>query len=231
MIWKEGKKVKEETTTTTVKKKKKCLDVCPTGWEKTTIPSMKLYNQLLVVKCFRPDLVPNGCRTFVSIVFSEKFFDNTSTNLEDFVRKSESKNIEPYLFVSLPGYDASSRVVSYAEECKAKLQSFAMGSPEGYNLAEKAINDCAKMGGWVLLKNVHLSPSWLAKLEKSLHRKVGNSKFKLFLTMELNPKVPANLFRMSTVVIFEPPVGLKSALVRTFGNMPKARVNKKTSRT
>merc|ERR1719491_2329437 len=100
-----------------------------------------------------------------------------------------------------------------------------MGSPEGYALADTAIDECAKTGrGWVLLKNVHLSPSWLSDLEKRLHRKSGHPNFKLFLTMELNPKVPANLFRMSTVVIFEPPVGLKSALVRTFGSMSKERV-------
>lgn len=188
---------------------------------------MKLFDQCLLVRALRPDLVPNACREFVSAVFKETFFDNTSTALKDFVRKAESKQIEPYLFVSLPGYDASSRVVDYAAEEKAKLQSFAMGSPEGYALADTAIDDCARTGGWVLLKNVHLSPGWLGTLEKRLHRKSGHRNFKLFFTMELNPKVPSNLFRMSTVIIFEPPVGLKAALVRTFSNMPKARVNKK----
>jgi len=209
-------------------KKQTIKDICPTGWEKTPIASMKMWNQLLVVKALRPDLVPNGCRNFVSIVFGDDFFDNTSTKLGAFVRKSEARAIEPYLFVSLPGYDASSKVVDYAQENKAKLQSFAMGSPEGYALADKAIDECAKSGnGWVLLKNVHLSPGWLSELEKRLHRKTGNPKFKLFLTMELNPKVPANLFRMSTVVIFEPPVGLKSALVRTFGSFDPKRVDAK----
>eukprot|EP00463_Aulacantha_scolymantha_P000212 TRINITY_DN1119_c0_g1_i5.p1 TRINITY_DN1119_c0_g1~~TRINITY_DN1119_c0_g1_i5.p1 ORF type:complete len:439 (-),score=90.84 TRINITY_DN1119_c0_g1_i5:28-1344(-) len=191
------------------------------------VPSMKLFHQLLVVKCLRPDMVPNGCTAFVSSIFGESFFDNTSTNLKDFVRKKEAKNIEPYLFVAMPGYDPSTRVSQYAEECKAQLQSFAMGSPDGYALAERAIDNGTKKGGWVLLKNVHLSPSWLNDLEKSLHRKVGHAKFKLFMTMELNPKVPANLFRLSTVVIFEPPVGLKSALQRIFTYMPMSRVDKK----
>jgi len=223
----EGEQKSDKDEDEDEEKKEHMMDVTPTGWETTSIPSMKLYSQMLVVKCLRPDLFPSACRTFVSSIFKESFFDNTSTELKDFVRKDETKTIEPYLFVAMPGYDASTRVTEYADECKAKIESFAMGSPEGYGNAERAIDKASKTGGWVLLKNVHLSPSWLSDLEKSLHRKTGHSKFKLFMTMELHPKVPANLFRMSTVVIFEPPVGLKAALLRTFSNMPRSRVNKK----
>ena len=42
---------------------------------------------------------------------------------------------------------------------------------------------------WVLLKNVHLAPQWLVQLEKKLHSITTHSNFRLFLTMEINPKV------------------------------------------
>ena len=42
---------------------------------------------------------------------------------------------------------------------------------------------------WVLLKNVHLAPQWLVQLEKKLHSITTLSNFRLFLTMEVNPKV------------------------------------------
>ena len=42
---------------------------------------------------------------------------------------------------------------------------------------------------WVLLKNVHLAPQWLVQLEKKLHSLTPNPNFRLFLTMEINPKV------------------------------------------
>ena len=42
---------------------------------------------------------------------------------------------------------------------------------------------------WVLLKNVHLAPQWLVQLEKKLHSITTHSSFRLFLTMEINPKV------------------------------------------
>lgn len=40
--------------------------------------------------------------------------------------------------------------------------------------------------------------------------------FRLFLTMENNPKVPTTLLRSSHVLVFEPPSGIKAALVRSY---------------
>lgn len=42
---------------------------------------------------------------------------------------------------------------------------------------------------WVMLKNVHLAPGWLVQLEKKLHSLQPHACFRLFLTMEINPKV------------------------------------------
>ena len=44
------------------------------------------------------------------------------------------------------------------------------GSAEGFSQADKAINSAIKSGRWVMLKNVHLAPTWLVQLEKKLHR-------------------------------------------------------------
>lgn len=40
-----------------------------------------------------------------------------------------------------------------------------------------------------MLKNVHLAPGWLMQLEKKLHSLQPHACFRLFLTMEINPKV------------------------------------------
>ncbi len=42
---------------------------------------------------------------------------------------------------------------------------------------------------WVMLENVHLAPGWLMQLEKKLHSMQPHASFRLFLTMEINPKV------------------------------------------
>lgn len=42
----------------------------------------------------------------------------------------------------------------------SRVQSFAMGSAEGFQQADAAITAAAKRGTWILLKNVHLAPAW-----------------------------------------------------------------------
>jgi len=66
------------------------------------------------------------------------------------------------------------------------------GSAEGFSQADKAINSATKSGRWVMLKNVHLAPQWLVQLEKKLHSLTPHAHFRLFLTMEINPKVSDN---------------------------------------
>jgi len=68
----------------------------------------------------------------------------------------------------------------------------------------------------VLLKNVHLAPQWLGELEKEIYKLQLNTNFRLFLTMEINPKVPTTLLRASHVFVFEPPSGIKAALLRSY---------------
>ena len=75
-----------------------------------------------------------------------------------------------------------------------------------------------------MLKNVHLAPQWLVQLEKKIHSLTPHANFRLFLTMEINPKLPVNLLRAGRVFVFEPPPGVKANLLRTFSTVPAARM-------
>ena len=86
------------------------------------------------------------------------------------VVEKESSSRSPILMCSAPGFDASHKVDSLAKELNKKYSSVAIGSQEGFDLAEKAINNATKNGTWVLLKNVHLAPGWLNELEKKIFR-------------------------------------------------------------
>lgn len=201
------------------------------GWESSQSKELIAFQHLLVVKCFRPDLVSVAVREFVTSVFGDSFLDCIATiDLNVIVKEENSKNgIEPFLLISLPGYDSSAQVelLVQTREMGAKFEALAMGSPEGYPIAEAAIKKSAKEGTWLFLKNVHLSSAWLAKVERDLSlMKNVNKKFTLFLSMEHNDKVPSNLIRMSNCIIFEPPVGLKPALIRSFSTLVPEVVNK-----
>lgn len=72
-----------------------------------------------------------------------------------------------------------------------------------------------------MLKNVHLGPSWLATLEKKLLGLNPHANFRLFLTTEINPKLPPNLLSAAQVFVYEPASGLKASLVRALHSIPE----------
>lgn len=118
-----------------------------------------------------------------------------------------------YLVFVFKGFDPSGRVEDLANEHNKQLTSIAIGSAEGFSQADKAINSAAKSGKWVMLKNVHLASGWLVQMEKKLHSVQPHPNFRLFLTMEINPKLPVNVLRSGRVLVFEPPPGIKVSYI------------------
>jgi dynein heavy chain 1, cytosolic len=124
----------------------------------------------------------------------------------------EVKAQTPLALVSVPGYDASYRVEHLVQTTQTRCSSVAMGSQEGFSLADQAISVASRQGTWVLLKNVHLAPSWLGQLEKKLQTLNAHRNFRVFLTMEANPSIPVNILRQSRILMNEPPPGIKANL-------------------
>ena len=165
--------------------------------------------QLLLVKAFKPDRFISVAERFVASIFGEQFLQQPE-KLFDFANivANEMKPHTPVLMCSVLGYEVSGRVEELAAELSKPLVSIAIGSTEGFEKAENAINASPKLGHWVLLKNVHLAPQWLVQLEKKLHNLQPHSDFRLFLSMEINPSIPSNLLKMGRALVFEPPPGM-----------------------
>ncbi|ETO07860.1 dynein, partial [Reticulomyxa filosa] len=174
----------------------------------TTCIHGQLLEQLAIQKIFRPDQMMRTVRLFVESVFDT-----------------------PLLMASTPGNDPSNKIDAlatdyFSSKVKTCYEVFAMGSPDDYAKADNAITAATKKGTWVLLKNVHLSPQWLQGLEKRLHRMKKHQDFRLFMTMEIHPKVPVTLLRKSLILINEPPLGIKASLQRTFHQLSSSRVER-----
>lgn len=131
----------------------------------------------------------------------------------------------PLALVSVPGYDASYRVESLVKNTGARSTSVAMGSQEGFTLADQAIATASRQGSWVLLKNVHLAPAWLGQLEKKLQTLNPHRNFRLFLTMEAIPAIPVNILRQSRLIMNEPPPGIKANLLDSLSGIPSWRLS------
>ncbi|CAD7970789.1 unnamed protein product [Amoebophrya sp. A120] len=178
----------------------------------------KLYNCLLV-KALANDRLPAMLTNLTNDIMGKEFLFIPPFDLEKQMELQQKGGTNrPMMMVSQPGFDPSSQIVNLATLKKTKIVSMAMGSREGFDLADKMIATGAKMGQWVILKNVHLAIDWLKNLEKRIGTIAAsaNENYRLFLCMEFNPKLPANLMRQSRVYVFEPPAGLKASLQRSF---------------
>lgn len=204
----------------------------PQLWDesKALTPISAAFHQLLLIQAFRPDRIIAAAQVFVSTVLGTEFMPLAETELDFTACVDDQLNSNtPALLCSVPGFDASGRVDDLATETNKQISSIAIGSAEGFNQAERAINMACKTGRWVMLKNVHLAPQWLVQLEKKLHSLQSHPNFRLFLTMEINPKVPVNLLRAGRIFVFEPPPGIRANLLRTFSTVPAARMMKAPS--
>lgn len=130
----------------------------------------------------------------------------------------------PLLFCSAPGHDVSDRIEEMARATGKDLAAVAMGSEEGFVTAEKILLSAANRGSWVMLKNCHYCTEWLQEtLVKRLHALNPHPNFRIFLTSEINPKLPLSLLRMSDLILSEAPGGVKASLTRFFKSIPADR--------
>ena len=161
---------------------------------------------MLIVRLLRLDRVVPAAEEFVVTIFGQGFFDNVE-DLGTVVKQVTAPT--PIALSSSPGFDASYKVDGLVAATRSICASIAMGSSEGAASADQAISNAAANGTWVLVKNVHLAPQWLQSLEKRLTSLKPHADFRLFLSMESSPKIPANLIRASRILKYEQPAGIR----------------------
>lgn len=171
----------------------------------------------------RPDRLLQATAIFVKNAFQTDISALSEYNLSAVV-SDEISPATPLALVSVTGYDASYKVDNLVQNTSSRCASVAMGSQEGFTLADQAIALAARQGSWVLLKNVHLAPSWLGQLEKKLQTLNPHRNFRLFLTMETNPSIPVNILRQSRIIMNEPPPGIKANLLDSLRGISGARL-------
>ncbi|KAJ7102434.1 dynein heavy chain protein 1 [Mycena belliarum] len=197
--------------------------LAPAPWEPST-PAVEALRSALIVKCLRPDRLLQATAQFVRVVF-EVDMSSESSDLGAMVA-DEVPAATPLALISVSGYDASYRVENLIKNTGTRSASVAMGSPEGFTLADQAIAAASRQGTWVLLKNVHLASTWLGQLEKKLQTLNPHRNFRLFLTMEANPtSIPVNILRQSRLIMNEPPPGIKANLLDSLRSIPSSRLS------
>lgn len=91
-----------------------------------------------------------AAQLFVSSVLGEDFMPAAEKELDLAASvETELRANVPALLCSVPGFDASGRVDDLATELGKPIASIAIGSSEGFNQADRAINLAVKSGRWV----------------------------------------------------------------------------------
>jgi dynein heavy chain 1 len=179
----------------------------PQAWAEDLNKFDQQLRSLIMVKLFRVDRLVPAVERFVVEVFG-KGLQDVNGDLSEIVKQITATT--PVALSSSPGFDASYKVDNLVEKEHVSCTNIAMGSNESADTADKAINNAATTGNWVLIKNVHLAPQWLQSLEKRLESLKPNPDFRLFLSMESSPKIPVNLLRASRVLSYEQPAGIRA---------------------
>jgi dynein heavy chain 1 len=189
------------------------------------VAAVEALRSALIIKCLRPDRLLQATAHFVRVVFDVDLSSESAFDLGDMV-STEVPAATPLALISVPGYDASYRVENLIKNTGSRSTSVAMGSPEGFTLADQAIAAASRQGSWVLLKNVHLASTWLGQLEKKLQTLNPHRSFRLFLTMEANPSaIPVNILRQSRLIMNEPPPGIKANLLDSLRSISSSRLS------
>lgn len=200
----------------------------PPIWDDRTEAMDRALLSLLLVKLFRMDRFVPAAERFVNEVFGSGIFDVVEDLKETVTQVSATL---PISLVSSPGFDASYKVDNLVERMRVKCTNIAMGSNEGLASADKAISNAAQTGSWVLVKNVHLAPTWLQSLEKRMGSLNPHSDFRLFLSMESSLKIPVNLLRASRVLMYEQPAGVRANMKDSMSSLSTRATKSPVERT
>jgi dynein heavy chain 1 len=142
------------------------------------------------------------------------------------VTETELTPTVPLMLCSAPGHDVSGRIEAMARELKKDLASVAMGSSEGFDSVDSLFSAASKRGSWLMLKNCHLCTDWLRETFVKKLQTLGHNThrdFRLFVTSEINPKLPTALLRLSDTIVAEAPTGIKATITRFFSSISKKR--------
>lgn len=163
----------------------------------------------LLVEVLRPDRVVPALMRVFSRVFGGP--QDQSTALSALPRETEPTI--PIALGCVAGYDASFQIEQLVAAERRACAFVALGSPEALSDAERELASAARTGSWVVLKNAHLARDWIAQLVPRVSALQPHEDMRVFVTLEMNASAPTLFVRASRVLMYEPPAGLKAALL------------------
>uniref|UniRef100_A0A3B0MHE3 Dynein heavy chain, putative n=1 Tax=Theileria annulata TaxID=5874 RepID=A0A3B0MHE3_THEAN len=153
--------------------------------------------------------------------------DNTSNSIQHLINnylKSQDYNdiiLDYYdtIILLTDGFEDPVHISESISNARAKcLDVYAVGSLSEMTRVTKSMVKSLKMGNYIILKNIHLSKTWINKIETDFLNKYKSSK--IFLTCDMNVELSKNMLLSCHKILSELTElkGLISHLFNIFAN-------------
>eukprot|EP00741_Cyanophora_paradoxa_P004754 tig00000828_g4612.t1 len=181
------------------------------------------FRRLLLIRALRPDRVSAAISNYVRGALGDRYVD--SEPFDAAALMPETAPSVPVFFTLFPGADPVRDIELLARaqgltDANGKFRNVSMGQGQEA-VAEAALDELARQGGWVFLQNIHLMQRWLPALERKLEAcaEGAHADFRCFLSAEPLPdpkmvNIPAAILQGAVKVTNEPPQDLKANLRR-----------------
>jgi dynein heavy chain 2 len=194
-------------------------DKCEESWDNSIYSRMSTFQRVLMIQAVRPDRLESALTSFACEAIGVNSLSPPPLSLQR-LHKEDTQSRIPVLFITTPGADPSQELEDFAKSHAAEtgaginFHQLAMGGGQNDD-AIRLLQDAAKVGDWVCLKNLHLVISWVPLLEKEIKSLQPHENFRCWLTTEPHARFPPIILETSLKVTYEAPPGVKKNMLRT----------------
>jgi len=184
--------------------------------------TLTLFQKLLLVKVMHDGKMVAALVRFVAESLGVEFTQSPPAAISDLYR--DTSKVTPIIFILSTGAVPTDALQTFGrkmgKESGEKMHIISLGQGQG-PIAESTVAKATKSGDWVCLQNCHLASSWMMSLERIVESlqtdPLVHDEFRLWLTSMPSPQFPVLVLQNGIKVTSEPPKGMRSNLLRTFG--------------
>eukprot|EP00911_Craspedida_sp_UC1_P002095 UC1_evm8s1611 len=183
--------------------------------------------QLCMMRTLRPDRMLYAVRIFVGNSLGQQYVGGRATDFATtFAETSSSTGV---FFILSPGVDPIKPVEALGKKMGVSYDDnnyYRISLGQGQEIvAERALDEAAEKGGWVVMDNIHLVVKWLKPLEKKLEECMAKAHkdFRFFMTAEPSADhayhvIPQGILQICIKVTNEPPAGVRDNMHAALDN-------------
>ncbi|VDM30983.1 unnamed protein product [Hydatigera taeniaeformis] len=173
------------------------------------------FKRLLLVRCWCLDRCLPMSQRFIKEMLGEDFVNPVITDLETMVLQDSDPHTPLICFLSM-GSDPTENIERLAKRRGLACGAVSMGQGQEVH-ARRLISGSMAEGKWILLQNCHLGLNFMDELFDLLTTSQNvHESFRCWITTEPHPKFPIALLQTSTKFTFDPPMGVRAGLLRTY---------------